>query len=76
MYYDDIIFRNEVNGYTVEEKIEIAICNDLVTGTMGEKVLWDYLIENLKETLWSRVNLFRKNACRPCAFPCGSCGRA
>lgn len=29
------------------EKIEVAICNDLVTGTMGEKVLWDYLIEYL-----------------------------
>lgn len=29
------------------KKIEIAVCNDLVTGTMGEKVLWDYLIEKL-----------------------------
>lgn len=28
-------------------KSEIAICNDLVTGTMGEKVLWDYLIDGL-----------------------------
>lgn len=28
-------------------KPEIAICNDLVTGTMGEKVLWDYLIDGL-----------------------------
>ena len=27
------------------EKTEIALCNDLVTGTMGEKVLWDYLLE-------------------------------
>ncbi len=30
-----------------QELINIAICNDLVTGTMGEKVLWDYMIENL-----------------------------
>ncbi len=29
------------------DKTEVAICNDLATGTMGEKVLWDYLIENL-----------------------------
>jgi hypothetical protein len=30
-----------------EKGVEIAICNDLVTGTMGEKVLWDYLLENI-----------------------------
>ncbi|HPM28103.1 MAG TPA: glycosyltransferase, partial [bacterium] len=30
-----------------KEKTEIAICNDLVTGTMGERVLWDFLLESL-----------------------------
>ncbi|MDO9399731.1 MAG: glycosyltransferase [bacterium] len=30
------------------QNTKIAICNDLTTGTMGEKVLWDYLIENLQ----------------------------
>jgi len=25
----------------------VAVCNDLVTGTMGEKVLWDFLLESL-----------------------------
>jgi len=32
---------------TLYQKTQIAICNDIVTGTIGEKVLWDYLIENL-----------------------------
>lgn len=26
---------------------KVAICNDLVTGAMGEKVLWDFLLESL-----------------------------
>ncbi len=29
------------------EKKEIAIANDLVTGTMGERVLWDFMLEGL-----------------------------
>lgn len=27
--------------------VKVAICNDIVTGSMGEKVLWDFLIESL-----------------------------
>jgi len=27
------------------EIVEIAVCNDILTGTMGEKVLWDYLLK-------------------------------
>jgi glycosyltransferase involved in cell wall biosynthesis len=26
---------------------KIAVCNDLVTGSMGEKVLWDFLLESI-----------------------------
>lgn len=26
---------------------KVAVCNDLVTGSMGEKVLWDFLLESL-----------------------------
>jgi glycosyltransferase involved in cell wall biosynthesis len=26
---------------------KVAICNDLVTGSMGEKVLWDFLLETI-----------------------------
>jgi glycosyltransferase involved in cell wall biosynthesis len=26
---------------------KVAICNDLVTGSMGEKVLWNYLLESI-----------------------------
>lgn len=32
---------------SVNRKVEIAVCNDIVTGSMGERVLWDYLIDNL-----------------------------
>lgn len=28
----------------VKDTFDIAICNDILTGTMGEKVLWDYLL--------------------------------
>lgn len=31
----------------VLEKIKVAVCNDLVTGSMGEKVLWNFLLEAL-----------------------------
>ncbi|KLU67604.1 MULTISPECIES: glycosyltransferase [Desulfosporosinus] len=31
----------------VEEKIKVAVCNDLITGSMGEKVLWNFLLEAL-----------------------------
>lgn len=38
----------------------IAICNDITTGTMGEKVLWDFFLERLpwaysldKRTVWA-----------------------
>lgn len=34
----------------LSKPVEIAVCNDLVTGTMGEKVLWDYLLESLPGT--------------------------
>lgn len=29
------------------KKTHIAICNDLCTGSMGEKVLWDYLLDKI-----------------------------
>jgi glycosyltransferase involved in cell wall biosynthesis len=29
----------------------VAVCNDLVTGTMGERVLWDFLLEGLPSTV-------------------------
>ena len=32
---------------SVPEKIRVAVCNDLVTGSMGEKVLWNFLLESL-----------------------------
>ncbi len=35
----------ETKVYAMQPKI--AVCNDLVTGTMGEKVLWDFLLESL-----------------------------
>jgi len=31
----------------VSKKIKVAVCNDLVTGSMGEKVLWNFLLEAL-----------------------------
>ncbi len=30
---------------------QVAICNDLVTGRMGEKVLWDFMLESLPATV-------------------------
>lgn len=32
---------------SVPGKISVAVCNDLVTGSMGEKVLWNFLLESL-----------------------------
>ncbi len=29
----------------------VAVCNDLVTGTMGERVLWDFLLEGLPSSV-------------------------
>ena len=33
-----------VNVQSNLQEYDIAICNDILTGTMGEKVLWDYLL--------------------------------
>lgn len=33
--------------YSPMKSESIAICNDITTGTMGEKVLWDFLLEGL-----------------------------
>ena len=33
------------------KKIKVAICNDLVTGSMGEKVLWNFLLESLPSSV-------------------------
>lgn len=33
------------------DKPLVAVCNDLVTGTMGERVLWDFLLEGLPSTV-------------------------
>jgi len=30
-----------------KKRTEIAVCNDLTTGTMGERVLWDFFLESL-----------------------------
>lgn len=30
---------------------KVALCNDLVTGSMGEKVLWNYLLEAIPELI-------------------------
>ncbi|MFA5294477.1 MAG: glycosyltransferase [Methanoregulaceae archaeon] len=32
-------------------EIKVAVCNDLVTGSMGEKVLWDFLLESLPASI-------------------------
>lgn len=32
-------------------KINVAVCNDLVTGSMGEKVLWNFLLESLPSSV-------------------------
>ena len=32
---------------TETSKMKVAVCNDLVTGSMGEKVLWNFLLESL-----------------------------
>jgi len=31
----------------VSDKVKVAVCNDLITGSMGEKVLWNFLVEAL-----------------------------
>ena len=33
------------------KKVKVAICNDLVTGSMGEKVLWNFLLESLPSSV-------------------------
>lgn len=45
---------------TNKEKIEIAVCNDLIRGTMGEKVFWGFLIENLPGAYGIDKNLISK----------------
>ncbi|MDH4467879.1 MAG: glycosyltransferase [Bacteriovoracaceae bacterium] len=39
--------RSEERGLKIQEAHtpRVAVCNDIVTGTMGEKVLWDQLLE-------------------------------
>jgi hypothetical protein len=37
--------------YVLKSPVKIAICNDLITGSMGEKVLWDFLIESLPSSI-------------------------
>ncbi|MDO8987610.1 MAG: glycosyl transferase family 2, partial [Coriobacteriia bacterium] len=34
-----------------EARSLVAVCNDLVTGTMGERVLWDFLLEGLPSSV-------------------------
>lgn len=38
-------------GESVAGRPLVAVCNDLVTGTMGERVLWDFLLEGLPSTV-------------------------
>lgn len=35
------------DDYMERERVEIAVCNDLCIGIMGEKVLWNFLVEGL-----------------------------
>ena len=39
----------------------IAICNDIVTGSMGEKVLWDFLLDNCPATIGVDTRIVGKN---------------
>lgn len=40
--------------------IKIAVCNDIVTGSMGEKVLWDFLLESLPASIGVDTRLVGK----------------
>ncbi|CQR71220.1 Putative glycosyltransferase EpsE [Sporomusa ovata DSM 2662] len=39
----------------------IAICNDSVTGSMGEKVLWDFLLDNCPSTIGVDTRIVGEN---------------
>jgi glycosyltransferase involved in cell wall biosynthesis len=41
--------------------IKIAVCNDIVTGSMGEKVLWDFLLESLPASIGVDTRLMGKS---------------
>lgn len=42
--------------------MEIAICNDICIGSMGEKVLWNYLLDNIEGTYPVDTNVVGSNA--------------
>lgn len=59
------------NRDNIDNKTEIAICNDLATGTMGEKVLWNFLLDGLPgaypldyKVTSSNCKNFPQNACK------------
>ncbi len=51
--FDSIVYHfqqgEKSSSASIEEQADkhVAICNDLVTGSMGERVLWDFLLEGL-----------------------------
>jgi hypothetical protein len=59
------------NKENINNKTEIAICNDLTMGTMGERVLWNFLLEGLPgsypldyKITSSNYKSFPQNACK------------
>ncbi len=56
--FDSIVYHfqaGELNSSDAQKLVpkapQIAICNDLLTGSMGEKVLWDFLLESLPSSI-------------------------
>ncbi len=52
--FDSIVYHfqcgeadSQASSESQPSPIKVAICNDLVTGSMGERVLWDFLLESL-----------------------------
>lgn len=59
--------KDEQGDQGFKKSAEIAVCNDIVTGSMGERVLWDYILESLPSTYGVDKRLvgngsFEKNA--------------
>ncbi|MGE5474752.1 MAG: glycosyltransferase [Ignavibacteriales bacterium] len=65
--FDSIVYHFQCGESESKEKnknlvndIRVAICNDYVTGSMGEKVLWNFLCELLPATVGIDINTLGK----------------
>ena len=66
--FDSIIYHfqcGELDSLDINEKqsekTRVAVCNDIVTGSMGEKVLWDFLLEFQPASVGIDISVVGKN---------------